>query len=261
MKVLITGGHGLLGAAIVHALLDAEHAVTIFDRSCPLSTVAQTIIGNHQEFSAVYAACLGQDAIIHTSGIHSFGICPNEDIFASNVLGTFNVHEAAAKHQIKRVISTSSEAAYGFFFGDGSSTPDYLPLDEDHPLTPSDAYGLSKQVGEDIAESYYRRHGMTTIVLRPSWITTPHDYEHHQGLLSGHAFHGDRFSPHAYIDVRDAAEAYRLALDPAMTGHHRLNICADDSTLLPTDQPSGISNARAKAVLGWQPKYSWRDGK
>src|SRR5262249_43171714 len=84
---------------------------------------------------------------------------PPEAVFGNNAMGQFHVFEAAARLGIRRVVSASSFAAYGMSFPDRPFAPDYLPLDEDHPLAPQDPYGLSKAVGEQIAAAYAGRGG------------------------------------------------------------------------------------------------------
>src|SRR2546421_26048 len=79
---------------------------------------------------------------------------PHEVTFRTNVMGSFNVHEAAWRLGIRRVASVSSEAVLGWDYREREFAPDYLPIDESHPVRPQDAYGLSKEVGESIARSY-----------------------------------------------------------------------------------------------------------
>ena len=76
--------------------------------------------------------------------------------YQTNVVGTFNVHHAAFRLGVKRVVSASSNAIVGWSYSE-RFMPDYLPIDEDHPLRPEDVYGLSKEIGETIARSYARK--------------------------------------------------------------------------------------------------------
>ena len=70
----------------------------------------------------------------------------------------------AFRFGVKRVVSTSSIAILGWSYSEHDFGPDYLPVDEDHPVKPQDVYGLSKEIGEDIARSYSRK-GLETVVL------------------------------------------------------------------------------------------------
>jgi nucleoside-diphosphate-sugar epimerase len=195
--------------------------------------------------------------------------------FHTNVMGTFNVHEAAWQLGIRRVVSTSSTAALGFDWREREFLPDYLPFDEAHPLRPQDAYGLSKEIGESIARAYAAKGGMTTVVLRPPGLIDPAQAAQ---LYQEGGRVPTRFAHYSYVDLRDLAEAYRLAIERPLDGCTILFVVADDSNvaeplrdvfprLLPglgdrARELSGtrpaISNARARTVLGWAPKHSWR---
>ena len=153
--------------------------------------------------------------------------------------------------------------------------PDYLPVDEDHPLRPEDPYGLSKEIGETIARSYALK-GLETVSLRPSGVVT-------QGELEAIKKTGGRkpsgFQAYSYIDARDLAVAFRLAVVRPLPGATVMFVVADDSTiaeplceLYPRIKPSiggkaskltgsraAYANARARELLGWNPAYSWRN--
>ena len=142
-------------------------------------------------------------------------------------------------------------------------------------MHPQDSYGLSKQLGEAMACSYTNKCDMETIVLRPPWVVAPAQMDELRRAGGGKP---DRFRLYSYVDVRDAAEAFRLAVERPVRSHQVLDVCADDSRvaeplceLLPRLLPAlgdmardltgsrpAASNARAKAVLGWQPRRSWR---
>lgn len=276
MKVVIVGGAGFLGSYLVNEL-KYDHDVLVFDR------VANPDVESHVGDYMNIENCLeslkggGVDAVIHVAAISSPAYDPPELVFKSNVTGTFNVHEAARKLGIKKVISTSSEAAYGFFFGEKEFLPNYLPIDENHPLRPQDPYGLSKKVNEEIAQSFSDKGIMSTSVIRPPWIVKPEDYTGHKGFIAGRGFPLDKFNTFAYVDVRDLTKAFRLLLETDIPRYEIYNVCADDSTsnmplseLLPKINPtledmaqsikgnkSGLSNEKIKK-LGWIPKFARR---
>ncbi|TKX82895.1 NAD-dependent epimerase/dehydratase family protein, partial [Halorubrum sp. SS5] len=74
------------------------------------------------------------------------------------------------------VVQASSDGAYGFFFADPTPIPDELPVTEAHPLRPEDPYGLSKVTAEAAAGAAARRHDISAVSVRPSWIQYPGDY-------------------------------------------------------------------------------------
>jgi UDP-glucose 4-epimerase len=197
--------------------------------------------------------------------------------FHTNVMGAFNVHEAAWRLGIKRVVRLSSEAVLGWAPGSylREHVPNYLPIDENHPCRPQDCYGHSKQAAEAIARSYTARCGMETIIIRAPWIVSPEELE---GLKKSNGRQPTRFSFYHYIEVRDLAEACRLAVERPLAGCHVLFVVSGDSTvaeplstlypkLMPaigdkasklTRQQASIDTRRAREVLGWAPRHFWR---
>jgi len=290
MKVVVTGGCGKIGRWVVRGLLDgadgrAPHQVTVFDldarqdqRQLRQSTAHEPVrylFGDIQDLGQVVGALAGADAVVHLAAIHKDGLAPNDVTFRTNVTGTFNVHEAARLVGVRRVVSISSEAVLGWDYREHEFAPEYLPIDEDHPVRPQDAYGLSKEVGEAVARSYTEKCGLETVALRPPWVISPEELD--QLALDG-GRKPSRFGLFNYLDVRDLAVACRLAIERAISGSVVLFTVSDDSSvaeplnlLLPRLLPSigdlardltgsrpSVSNARAKELLGWSPQRSWR---
>ncbi|HLH23425.1 MAG TPA: NAD(P)-dependent oxidoreductase [Chloroflexota bacterium] len=281
MRVVVTGGLGKLGQYVVRALTDARdgrepHQVTVFDAvRGPEDGPVRYLPGDVLDLGQVFQALAGADAVIHLAAVRKHGIATNDVVLRTNALGTFNVHEAAWRLGIRRVVLASSESIMGWDYAERPFLPDYLPVDEDHPVRPQDSYGLSKQIGEAIARSYTAKCDMETVALRPPWIVTP---EALAALRRQGGRPPDRFVLCNYVDVRDLAAAFRLAVERPIRGHHVLHVCADDSRvaeplcelfprLLPaigdlahdlTGSRPATNTARAKALLGWQPQYSWR---
>jgi nucleoside-diphosphate-sugar epimerase len=283
MKVVVIGGSGKIGQWIVRELLDdAEgrqaHEVTVFDRVAgPDAGRVRYLTGDHRDLGQVVGAVAGAEAIIHLAAtiLPPFGTATNDVLFENNVLGAFNVHEAAWRLGIRRVVSTSSGAILGWVYCERPFPPAYLPIDEDHPCRPQDPYGLSKVALEATARSFTDKCGMETVVLRPSAVQAP-DQMARLARSGGRPPGG--FDTYTYVDVRDLARAYRLAVERPIDGHVVLWTVADDSivaeplsALLPRLLPaiadmartlngtqSAVTTARSKAVLGWQAERSWR---
>jgi nucleoside-diphosphate-sugar epimerase len=275
MKILVTGGQGKVGRFVVQELVNSADEVTVFDRvPGPERGAVRYLVGDIQDLGQVMEAMHGADAVIHLAAIHNPNIATATVTYQTNVVGTFNVHHAAFRLGIKRVVSASSNAVVGWSYSD-NFVPDYLPVDEDHPLRPEDPYGLSKEIGETIARSYALK-GLETISLRPSGVVTPEE-------LAAIKQTGGRkpsgFQAYSYIDARDLAVAFRLAVVRPLPGATVMFVVADDSTiaeplceLYPRVKPSigdkaikltgsraAYANARAKKLLGWKPVYSWRN--
>jgi nucleoside-diphosphate-sugar epimerase len=98
-------------------------------------------LGDIQDFGQVMGAVAAADAIVHLAGIPTHGVVANELTFAINTGGTFNVHEAAWRLGVSRVVTMSSEAVLGWAPGAWTNLilPEYLPLDEEHPTRPQDS--------------------------------------------------------------------------------------------------------------------------
>lgn len=283
MKVAVTGGIGKLGRWVVQELASGEvgstpHEVRVFDLVRGQETDrVRYFTGNIQDLGQVFEALADTEAVIHLAGIPTHSVAPNEVTFRTNVMGTFNVHEAAWRLGIHRVVTMSSEAVLGWAPGACARehVPEYLPIDEDHPLCPQDAYSLSKQAGEAIARSYTERSGMQTVILRPPWIVSP---EEMQSLRRTSGVTPARFALYHYIDARDLAKACRLAVELPLAGCNTLFVGSGEScvneplcTLYPRLMPaignkasgltgirSSVSVEKARKVLGWSPTRSWR---
>ena len=276
MRILVTGGLGKVGEHVVDELLRGGHEVTVLDRlpGPRDGGGAKYLVGEVQDLGQVIEAAAGTDAIIHLAAVHNPHVAPTGVVFETNVNGPFNAHHAAFRLGIPRVVSTSSNAAVGWAYSEGAFLPDYLPIDEDHPLRPIDPYGLSKQIGETIARSYSLKGG-ETVVIRPSGVVTPEALDDIR-RTGGREPEGWR--EYSYIDVRDLAVAFRLAVEKPLPGCTVMFVVADDSTvaeplcgLLPRLKPAigdraaaltgtqGVfSNARAREILGWKPVHMWR---
>ena len=149
-------------------------------------------------------------------------------IFPSNVTGTQYVLEAARANGIERVALASTCCAFGIFFAIRPIDPQWLPMDETHPSLPQDLYGLSKHLNEQTAAAYTSAYGMTTVALR---LTTVFDLERsaegNDWWIRRQLTNDDRRNDlWSYIDIQDAARAFRLAIENAAKGTHTTAIIA-----------------------------------
>ncbi len=278
MKILVTGGSGKIGSYVVAELISAGHEVTVFDRALPAEQQqARYTQGDGEDLGQVIGACAlaGAEAIVHTAGIPLPGQTTDDVLFRVNVMTTYNVHEAALHVGIRRVVSTSSQAALGWPYHTRDILPSYLPIDEAHPVQPQHAYSISKVAGEYIARAYADRSDMETVALRPARVVWPDvlDQLHREGGVKPR-----RFDLFGYVDARDLAVAFRLAVEKPGIKHEVLLTPAEDSIvaeplcdIMPRLEPrignmaaeltgtrSAISGERAHKVLGWRPTHSWR---
>ncbi|HEY2630655.1 MAG TPA: NAD(P)-dependent oxidoreductase, partial [Usitatibacter sp.] len=107
--------------------------------------------------AAVHELVRGVDAVAHFGGISVEG--PFEAILQSNIVGVFNLYEAARKHGVKRVVFASSNHVIGFYKQSERIGPEA-------PMRPDGHYGISKCFGENLSRFYFDRYGVETVCLR-----------------------------------------------------------------------------------------------
>ncbi len=281
MTILVTGGSGRIGSFVVAELKKENYEVRVFDVKEPNDADVDFVKGSITEPSEIERAAEGMDGIIHLAAIPSMTQeTPPVKYMDVNVTGTFNVLEAAAKNNVDKVAIASSDSSLGLVFSTHSFSPDYFPIDENHPLQPQDPYGLSKLIGEELCKRTTRRYGIRTICLRFCWVWFPDTYAHRPGIAAQEvAFNANRMW--GYVDVRDAAQACRLAMESEDILHEAFFITAEDTF---SEEPSlelirkgfpqiaTISNdylieehkslydiSKAKKLLRYRPQYRWRE--
>ncbi len=167
MRVLITGGAGLVGTPISRRFVELGWDVRVIgiEADCPIAGVdySQCDILDVAALSKHVEGCY---AIVHLAAIPSTRAHPSETIFSVNVAGAYNVFEAAARAGIKRIAQASSINAIGGFWGCDDRRYDYFPINEELPLFTTDAYSFSKQMVEQIAAYFWRRAGISSISFR-----------------------------------------------------------------------------------------------
>src|SRR4051812_3906825 len=286
MKLLITGSGGKVGRATVAAALAAGHQVTAVDVHRPSFDRAEPGAPRYQQADLTDAgsayALLARtrfDAVIHVAAIPEPTRHPPHVVFHNNLMGTFNLLEAAVRLGVPRFVNVSSETVPGFFFPERPWLPDYLPIDEEHPVRPQDPYALAKSFGEQLCDAAVARSDIRAISIRPSWVQTAGNYARNLGPQLR-----DPDEPSAgywaYIDAEDLADALLLAAASDLPGHEVFYIASPDaaSTLtlpellerhglsekiplraLARPDAGGISIEKARRLLAYEPKRSWRD--
>lgn len=279
--IVLTGALGGAGSWIADALR-GEYEVVAVDLELPdeidvegLSFRAVDLTEQAHAWETVVDA--EPAAVVH------FGNVPHEehhaggDVYENNTLSTFNVLEAAGRAGA-RVVWASSETVYGTHWPE-PEPPEYLPVDEEHPVAPWNAYETAKIAGEAAAERTANAFDVPVATIRPSWIQYPGRYR-----VSGirEEFSLEEAEPSGncwtYVDIRDVVGIVEAALTAEFEGHEVFNAFAPDTYLdvptaeaieagygaLPEDcQLSGVespfSTAKAGEILGWEPAHSWRE--
>lgn len=290
MRVLFTGGSGKAGKYVVAYLAAQGHRVLNVDR-VPLKApgvadLVADITDSGQMFNAMTAYASGDeledgfghrpfDAVVHFAAIPALMIAPDNETYRVNVMGTYNVLEAAIKSGIRKIIIASSETTYGVCFSDGQTDPAYLPLDEAYPINPMDSYGMSKKVNEVTAEAFQRRSGADIYALRIGNVMEPTDYARFPDFAKDPG--SRRRITFSYIDARDLGQIVDLCLKKDGLGFQVFNAVNDTNSvpqanaeLLATYFPnvkvtrpvgqneSLLSNQKVREMLGFKEQHNWR---
>ena len=165
MNILLTGGAGYIGSHTAIVLMQAGHSVVVYDNLCNSSKSAilnlekilggavAFVQGDVQDISLLKATIQNHkiDAVIHFAGLKAVGesVAMPLSYYENNVQGTLSLLRAMSEQSVKNIIFSSSATVYG--------DPKYLPIDENHPLLPTNPYGRTKlqieQILEDVAIS------------------------------------------------------------------------------------------------------------
>lgn len=275
MRIVVTGGSGQLGRQVVVELHAAGHTVLSVDRQPHPTGYSPSLVADLLDPVVLAGACAGADGVVHLAAHIKPGIASDFATFNDNTQMTYNALRAAAECGVRRAVIASSLAVYGYLYGHPQGTPDYLPVDEDHSCRPTDPYGLSKVVGETIADAFALRDGMGIASLRLPGINYDPTFKRVFGLMDDPSFRRPGFW--TYVDVRDAAVACRLAIEASFSGHRVFNIAAPTSNMREAtagliarffpelrdirrkdaDNWSGMDCARAERELGFRARHTW----
>ena len=165
MRVLVTGGAGYIGSHVVLELCENGYEVVVLDdlssgNKGAVDSRAKFINGSTLNNSDIELGLEKVEAVIHLAAFKAAGESMLEPIKYSqnNIMGTINLLNAIIKHKINSFVFSSTAAVYGF--------PEYLPLDENHPLTPINYYGFTKLEIERILQWYSKLKGLKFAALR-----------------------------------------------------------------------------------------------
>jgi len=167
MRVLVTGGTGIVGREAVKRLVAHDHDVTVIGRR-PGFNIDGAVYKQCDivDFARLTEVIGGMDTIVHLAAIPNPALGTGEEIFLANDTGTFNVYRAAANAGIRRIVSASSINALGYNFGIKRFRLQYFPMDEAHPSFTTDPYSFSKQIMEEIGTYFWRRESISSVFLR-----------------------------------------------------------------------------------------------
>ena len=241
--ILITGGAGYIGSHTAINFLNAGYNIVIFDNleTGHIETIEtlQKIgnvsfekgdLRNLSDIDAVFDK-YDIEAVIHFAAVSLVGesVVNPAKYYRNNVYGTLNLLDAMVKHNVKRIVFSSTCATYG--------EPEYTPIDEKHPQNPINSYGASKLMIERIMRDYDSAYGLKSIKLRyfnvagcdsQTRVGEWHEPETHliPNILKSvfdkgkpfKIFGDDYNTPDGtcirdYVNVEDLAQAHRLAYE------------------------------------------------
>ena len=274
MEIAVTGGLGRLGRYVVRELM--QHTVRVLD----IGAQPDCYPADLRDLDALRAGLRGVEVVVHLGGIDRSVATDDAATMQVNAMGTWNLFEASLQTGVRRVIHCSSSSVLGLDHSNPNLPPNYLPIDEEHPLHPTDAYGLSKLCGERIAEAYSRR-GVEVIVIRPCFVAFPDMV----AFMAGKRGPEGRSEPmpylRTYVGPEDCARGFAAAAMVEYAGFETFFLAADNAfateptigrlealygTLIPLRdaaqyrqhaRASPISSAAARHRLGWAPTTRW----
>jgi dTDP-glucose 4,6-dehydratase len=174
MKILVTGADGFIGSHVVETLVKSGHEVRAFvlynsfnswgwldDSDKSVRESIDVFAGDIRDPHGVDNAVSGQAVILNLAALIAipYSYHSPDTYIDTNIKGTLNILQAARRHEVSRVIQTSTSEVYG--------TAQYIPIDEKHPLHPQSPYAASKVGADQLALSFHASFKTPVGVLRP----------------------------------------------------------------------------------------------
>ncbi|MEI6788328.1 MAG: UDP-glucose 4-epimerase GalE [bacterium] len=301
MKVFLTGGAGYIGSVTTELLLNDGHDVVVFDNlerghKAAVDKRAKLVQGDLRDAAQIQRAMKNAkpDAVMHFAAYALVGESMNDPgmYFANNTTGATNLVEAMVRHEVPRIVFSSTCATYGF--------PDRIPITEDTPQRPVNPYGESKLMFEKVLAWYQKIHGIAPVFLRyfnacgatekfgedhepethliPNVIRVAMKQQPHVNIFGTDYNTPDGTCIRDYIHIVDLGRAHILALTGKQTGPFNLGtgngfsvrevidvvrkvtkreISEVVSPRRPGDPDRLVASAeKAKKILKWVPKMS-----
>ncbi|WP_322411277.1 NAD(P)-dependent oxidoreductase [Microbacterium invictum] len=278
-RIALTGSSGKLGTVVARELRAGGVEVIGLDvageRGPGFVQVDLTDYGQVVDaLGAVNDQHDGVDAVVHLGAIPAPGLRSDVATFHNNMTASFNVFHAAIRVGVRRIVAASSETVLGLPF---DVPPPYVPVDEEYEPRPESVYSLVKTLEERMARELVRWHpDLSITALRFSNVMVPEDYAEFPSFDSDALRR--KWNLWGYIDARDGAQAIERALRVAEPGFEAFIIAAADTVMtrpnaellaevFPDVEVRGeigendtlLSIEKARRVLGFEPRHSWRD--
>ncbi len=292
-KIVVTGGRGFIGVNLVRCLSESQ-PVDVYDnleRSSPTGWVeesTQMVVGDILDEKTLQASMQDVSHVVHLAAYGSVmeSLGDPTTNFDANVRGTFNVLKAAVGAGVKRLVFASTGGALI-----GNATP---PVDENSVPKPISPYGASKLCGEGYCHAFAKSFGLEAVCLRFGNVYGAHS-AHKKGAVTLFikalmkdepiVIYGDGSASRDYIHVDDLCSGIKSGLDESLSGGEVFHLASGRETTVlelanilkqvagKPDHPVIFKSARrgevsrnfanyekAKAVLGFEPKWKLEDG-
>lgn len=288
MKILVTGSAGHLGEALVRCLREQGHSVLGIDI---LASGYTDRVGSIVDAAFVDDCMRAVDAVLHAATLHKPHVATHgrQEFVDVNISGTLNLLEAAVRQRVQSFVFTSTTSTFGAALVPPPGQPAAW-IDEDVRPVPKNIYGVTKVAAEDLCELFRRTHHLPCVVLRTSRFFPEED--DNADTRAAYADANSKVNELLYrrVDIQDVVDAHVLALQKAPAlGFGKFIVsatppfCRDDAAQLRADAPAVVarycpayvaeyarrgwrmfpsldrvySNARARALLGWAPRYDF----
>lgn len=245
MNLLVAGGAGYIGSVFVEEACNAGHNVTVFDslvegHRAAVDERAQFVhgdLGNHDATLAALRECEAE-AVLHFAGFIMVGESMKDPTkyFRNNVSNSIELLDACVQAGVKKMVFSSTAAIFGM--------PDHVPIEEDFPKQPVNAYGESKLMFESLLRWYKEIHGLDFVAFRyfnaagasptrgeahrvethliPNILKVPLGQKESCAIFGTDYDTPDGTCIRDYIHVQDLASAHLLALQPEVSGQYNL---------------------------------------
>ena len=174
MKILVTGADGFIGSHVVETLVKSGHEVRAFvlynsfnswgwldESDKAIRDSIDIFAGDIRDPHGVDKAVENQEVILNLAALIAipYSYHSPDTYIDTNIKGTLNILQAARRHNVKRVVQTSTSEVYG--------TAQYIPIDEVHPLHPQSPYAATKVGADQLALSFHASFDVPVGILRP----------------------------------------------------------------------------------------------
>jgi UDP-glucose 4-epimerase len=287
MRVIVTGSSGRLGRTVAAGLAAAGHDVTALDRTPTGAGLVEEIAVDVADAAGLERLFADRrpEAVVHLAAIAVPFSAPERDILLTNTRLAYTVLAAAARTGVPRTLAASSPTVIGYGAADWRASA--VPLDEEHPRRPTNAYALSKVMVEEQVAMFSRTADAAFGVFRPCYVLSPEEWAG-APTQQGHTLIERLDDPALaavslfnYLDARDAADFVDswITADPARIDGETFFVGASDALArrpvselwrqyapglgdaadgLDSGEPV-FSIAKAERLLGWTPSRRWRD--